>query len=152
MKKPCIACGAPTTGSRCSGCALPDRPSHRTDTTKTAWKNLSRRARRAQPFCLLCGSPDRLQADHHPRAWARLAAGLPLRLCDVSVLCQGCNLDAGSSKPGSARFEKWQRTDGALRARTPDGTLETRGVEVGQHLPLFAASRPERYTPGGTNG
>lgn len=102
--KPCVVptCGEPSDKSRC--------PAHRKDTRdKRArgydhrWDALSRRARRLQNFCTICGSVESLQADHLPSAWERKAAGKPIRLADIQVLCRQCNVDLGSSRPGSTR-------------------------------------------------
>ncbi|GJF17744.1 hypothetical protein NGTWS0302_16910 [Mycolicibacterium cyprinidarum] len=100
--KPCLDCGTPSTGSRC--------PEHTVDTKPTAthrgydaaWKRLSKRARRLQPFCTHCGSTADLQTDHTPQAWARKAAGKPLRLQDVQVLCGPCNRVAGAARGHTA--------------------------------------------------
>lgn len=67
------------------------------------WRKLSRRARQLQPFCSHCGSTDDLTADHSPEAWRRHAAGLPIRLRDVDVLCRRCNTDAGPARGPNAR-------------------------------------------------
>lgn len=128
LLKPCLECGELSDQPRCEVHRVV-RTGHRTDTSRTAWIYLSQRARRQQPFCSLCGGTRHLQADHSPRAWARLAARLPLRLCDVSVLCARCNNLAGSSKPGSVRHQQWLDTDGDLTGTGPDTGL-TRGERV----------------------
>lgn len=46
-----------------------------------------------------------------------------IRLCDITVLCGRCNTKAGSSKPGSDRFNRWAEEDGDVLAETPDSTL-----------------------------
>lgn len=56
-----------------------------------------------QPWCSDCGTGEHLAADHLPSAWVRKAQGLPLRLADVDVVCNDCNVRRGSSRPGSAR-------------------------------------------------
>jgi 5-methylcytosine-specific restriction enzyme A len=68
-----------------------------------AWVKLSSRARKLQPFCELCSSPDNLSGDHTPQAWLKHEAGERLTLADIRVLCRRCNSAAGSSRPGSAR-------------------------------------------------
>lgn len=109
IARPCLSCGELTTASRCDDCrpvadrlsarVLP-RTSPRTRGYDTAWDNLSARARRLQPFCILCGDPTDLTTDHLPEAWERKARGQTIRLCDVRVLCRGCNTAAGTSRPG----------------------------------------------------
>lgn len=97
---PCLDCGQPANGSRC--------PEHDIKGTATqrgydaAWARLSRRARRLQPFCTDCGSTEDLQGDHTPDAWARKAAGKPIRLCDIVVRCGPCNRAAGAARGPSA--------------------------------------------------
>jgi 5-methylcytosine-specific restriction enzyme A len=63
---------------------------------------LSRRARRLQPFCTDCGSTEDLQTDHTPEAWKRKAAGKPLRLADVEVVCGPCNRARGAARGTTA--------------------------------------------------
>jgi len=102
--RPCLTCGEPSDSSYCDD---HDRgPWHHREGSASdrgydhSWTLLSKRARRLQPFCLRCGSVDDLQTDHLPSAWERKAAGKPIRLRDVQVLCGPCNVDAGSSRPG----------------------------------------------------
>lgn len=64
----------------------------------SAWERLSRRARRAQPFCSDCGREDHLTTDHSPTAWQRRDAGLPIRLEDVDVVCKWCNSERGAAR------------------------------------------------------
>ncbi len=98
----CLDCGEPSDGPRC--------PEHIVDTKASAtergydhqWNLLSKRARRLQPFCLTCGATEDLQCDHTPEAWARKAAGKPIRLTDVRVLCGPCNRDAGAARGPAA--------------------------------------------------
>lgn len=118
---PCIDCGEPSPGTRC--------PEHTTTakgtTTQrgydTAWDKLSKRARRLQPWCEDCGSTEDLQADHSPEAWAAKAAGKPIKLSMVSVVCGECNRRRGAARgnaparqlpdPGQAKFQlhtRWQ--------------------------------------------
>jgi 5-methylcytosine-specific restriction protein A len=51
-----------------------------------------------QNFCTDCGSVEDLQADHTPEAWARKAAGKPIRLRDVDVVCGECNRRRGAAR------------------------------------------------------
>lgn len=147
---PCLNCGEPTTGPRCPEHTTDNRRDHRADTKTYRWTQLSQRARRLQPFCLLCGTTKQLQADHSPRAWARMAARLPLRLHDITVLCGPCNSRAGSSKPGSDRYTHWQAADGDLRACDPDTTLNSpRGGDPSQS-PSRPASKAKFVSHTGT--
>lgn len=102
--RPCLDCGTPTAGPRCTEHQLPDRhhrpnkPSAKSRGYDHTWTKLSKRARRLQPFCTDCGATDDLQADHLPQAWERKAAGLPIRLTDIQVLCGPCNRAAGAAR------------------------------------------------------
>ena len=80
----------------------------------SAWQRLSARARRLQPFCSDCGATDDLTADHSPEAWERVAAGLPVRLADVDVVCRGCNSRRGRARPWgdgvpAGAYDPWAR-------------------------------------------
>lgn len=98
--RPCLVCGEPSPESYCPQHRRPDSnaPRHARGYDR-AWELLSARARRLQPFCLLCGATDDLTTDHTPQAWERKAAGKPIRLQDVRVLCRSCNSKAGRARP-----------------------------------------------------
>lgn len=66
------------------------------------WEQLSKRARRLQPFCTDCGSTHDLTADHTVEAWKRHDAGLPVRLKDIEVVCRSCNTDRGAARGDNA--------------------------------------------------
>lgn len=105
LMKPCIECGVPSQETRCEPCkGYP-----------AAWKRVSAKARKLQPFCLDCGATEQLSTDHSPEAWMRHALRLSIRLRDVAVLCSDCNTARGSSRPGSARYEQWLGTPAAQR-------------------------------------
>lgn len=65
------------------------------------WQRLSKKARKLQPFCSDCYSPDDLTADHTEQAWERYDAGKTIRLQDIDVVCLSCN-----SARGAARGDK----------------------------------------------
>lgn len=100
--KPCIVCGEPSTRSRCDEHqnARENRPKDRSRGAgySHAWDQLSRRARRLQPFCSDCGTTEDLSCDHTPEAWRRHDAGLPIRLKDVEVVCIRCNIARGKAR------------------------------------------------------
>lgn len=96
--RPCIDCGEPADGPRCPDHTVDPKPAATARGYDAAWKQLSRRARRLQPFCTSCGATEDLQADHTPEAWARKAAGKPIRLQDIRVLCGPCNRAAGAAR------------------------------------------------------
>lgn len=110
IPKPCLKCGEPTDSTYCTEHKPAPREGRRTDTTKTAWKKLSLRARRLQPFCTFCGSTDDLQLDHQPAAWHAIANGRTVTLAMVQVTCRHCNVQLGSSQPGSTRYRHWEAT------------------------------------------
>lgn len=128
MSKPCLQCGEPSDQSRC--------PDHRLDahhqTTHqrgydSRWRRLSAKARRLQPFCTDCGTITNLQADHSPEAWRRHAAGKPIRLRDIDVVCGPCNRSRGAARPGATRgvdpITAGQRPEGKAQSplHTPGG-------------------------------
>ncbi len=129
MLSPCLVCQELSEGPRC--------PDHRPTTTELRglspaergynhrWTLLSKLARKLQPWCSDCGRVDDLTADHLPSAWARKAAGRPLRLADVLVLCADCNSKRGSSRPGSARATLGDRP---APVSTPTGNQGQVGV------------------------
>ena len=102
--RPCTVCGEPHHGAgRCPDCArAADVKRHHPYESigyNRAWRRLSRKARRLQPFCSACGSTKDLTCDHSEQAWERHARGLALRLCDVDVLCRSCNAKKGRARP-----------------------------------------------------
>lgn len=112
--RPCLGCGSVGASSWCNECKPPPRPQHhQLGTTErgydTAWRKLSERARRMQPWCLDCGATENLTTDHSAEAWARKHDGLTIRLCDVDVLCSDCNTARGSSRPGTTRGDDLPR-------------------------------------------
>lgn len=115
LMKPCITCGELSDAARC-----PEHTEAKFVAPTTArgygaaWQKLSVRARRLQPFCSDCGATDDLTADHSPEAWERVAAGLPVRLADVDVVCRGCNSRRGRARPWG---EGVNRPDVDRRAR-----------------------------------
>lgn len=119
MWRPCISCGEPGTESRCAE----HRREARRDVGWTAesarrgelglrsaasrgydsaWRRLADRAKRAQPFCSDCGhwgsNGNPLTVDHSVQAWDRRSVGLPIRLCDVDVVCRRCNSARGPAR------------------------------------------------------
>jgi hypothetical protein len=126
--KPCVACGEPSAKSRCPDHRPKDhQPPREARGYNRAWQQLSRRARRLQPFCTDCGSTDDLQGDHSPEAWERKAAGKTIRLTDIDVVCGPCN-----------------RRRGAARGQTPRGDTPSTG-----HDHRDAKARGALHTPRG---
>lgn len=107
----------------------------RRDGYTTSWELVSKKARRMQPYCSDCGREENLTADHLPSAWDRYHQGLPIQLIDVDVVCNACNTDRGSSRPGSERFETW------TRAGKPRGHRGA-GVTGGAPEPGLAVGEP----------
>lgn len=109
LKRACLDCGAPSEGSRCpehtAAQAAERRPSRypREAGYDRAWRALSARARRMSPMCEVCFTSQDLTADHTPEAWRRRAAGLPIRLQDIRILCRRHNASAGPARGASIR-------------------------------------------------
>ncbi len=104
LLRPCLGCGVLVTterknaGARCPACEDARKKQHRREEFPKpssvrrgydhAWRRLSREARRLHPFCMDCGTPDDLTADH--LRW-------PARtLADVEVVCRSCNSARGA--------------------------------------------------------
>lgn len=122
----CVECGEPCTGAHCDDHAV-KVPAHLRG-YDYRWAQLSRRARREQPFCTDCGSTENLQLDHLPSAWERKAKGLRIRLgTDAETVCGPCNLKRGAARgtntrgrgPSSGRSQPPARQNLRL---TPDGS------------------------------
>lgn len=118
MKSACATCGELADGTYCPAHRPVDRryKDRNARGYDSAWKRLSSRARRLQPFCEDCGATTDLTADHSPQAWERKAAGKPIRLQDIAVVCASCN-----SKRGAARGEKTRGIDPAGGLGAPPG-------------------------------
>jgi 5-methylcytosine-specific restriction protein A len=136
--KACLDCGELTEGVRCEECSPGTATlrglSARQRGYDAAWERLSKRARELQPWCLdahLGPCRGELTADHLPTAWQRKDAGLPLRLVDVEVVCQGHNDARGSSRPGSERAQTWG-VDRTESAAGPGGKDESSTLSAGQ--------------------
>lgn len=108
--RPCIECGEPSNNERCDEHKLrgKDKPnggrhilSARERGYDNAWRRLSEKARKLQPFCSDCGATTDLQTDHSEEAWKRKAAGKAIRLCDVDVVCGPCNRRRGAARESS---------------------------------------------------
>ena len=114
LLKPCLTCGEPSTESRCPDHTRPEALRARGTAEErgydAAWRRLSKRARRLQPFCGWpgCGSSRNLSGEHTPEAWWRKENGKPIRLQDIEVLCAKHQAEAGSSRPGSPRYSEWE--------------------------------------------
>lgn len=127
--KPCLDCGEPSDQTRCPDHQLKDTRDRRARGYDWQWDQLSRRARRLQKFCTDCGTTDNLQCDHLPSAWARKAQGKPVRLADVDVVCNVCNVKRGSARPGSRRATQGTRPEptGPSTDGKAQRALHTRG-------------------------
>jgi len=100
LLKPCLACGTPSEEvGRCGPCQLElartrgprdrtyDKRSHLANPAR--WKRLSKRLRKAQAFCLRCGSTERLQVDHVDPDGPEYDVG------NLQVLCARCHARKG---------------------------------------------------------
>lgn len=100
--RPCLSCGTPSDGPRCDEHTLDTKAHASARGYDWQWTKLSRRARKLQPFCTDCGNTENLTGDHSPEAWARKAAGKPIRLQDIDVVCGPCNQSRGAARGHSA--------------------------------------------------
>lgn len=96
----CIVCGEVSDETRCPDHrALVERKGSATSRGYGyAWEALSKRARKAQPFCSDCDAVTDLTVDHSPEAWARVEAKRSIRLQDVDVVCRSCNAKRGRAR------------------------------------------------------
>jgi len=81
-----------------------------------------------QPWCLFCGATSDLQLDHKPEAWHAITNGKAITMAMVQVTCRRCNVQLGSSQPGSARYKHWEATGDDL------STLGGRGDPTPLHV------------------
>lgn len=98
--KPCLGCGEIGATSWCVSC----RPTKRakptsarvtvTDRNPPAWRRLSARLRRRQPWCSWCGSPRDLTVDHIVPQAER--PDLAWTESNLQVLCRTCNSRKGT--------------------------------------------------------
>lgn len=90
--RPCMECGAPGENTRCPEHA---REFGKRETRKNVahvayknlsrWKNLSKRMRRRQPWCDVCGTDQRLQTNHIISVHER--PDLTYNEANISILC-----------------------------------------------------------------
>ena len=146
IQRPCLSCGELTTNStRCDDCrrahdreaeaaryAKHGRRQRREGHESAAWRRLSKKARKLQPWCNLCGRRadelehyERLELDHLSSAWAKYHDNKPILLTDVQVLCNTCNNKLGSSRPGSERWNEWLEENPEKRESNDAGTTST---------------------------
>lgn len=141
IQRPCLSCQELTTNStRCDDCrrahdreaeaaryARDGRRQRREGHDSAAWRRLSKRARKLQPWCNLCGRRadelehyERLELDHLPSAWWKYENKKPILLTDVQVLCNSCNNKLGSSRPGSERWNEWLENENPKERESND--------------------------------
>jgi len=103
IPKPCLICGTPTEDtSRCPDCTP---PTHALSATRrgydAAWRRLSTRARRLQPWCTDFGTVEDLTTDHSIEAWQQREEGKEITLDLIDVVCRSCNGKRGRARPTS---------------------------------------------------
>ena len=145
IQRPCLSCGELTTNTRCDDCrrahdreaeavryARDGRRQRREGHESAAWRRLSKKARKMQDFCNLCGRRanelehyERLELDHLPAAFWKYYNNKPILLTDVQVLCNTCNNKLGSSRPGSERWNEWLEENPEKRESNDAGTTST---------------------------
>lgn len=145
--RPCLDCGEPTEAAHCPEHVRPSSPKVSASERgyDAAWQRLSAKARRLQPFCSDCGATEDLQADHTPEAWERKAAGRPIRLQDVDVVCGPCNRKRGAARPQQTPGRGQQtRSFRATRGCTPPWRVSDPRGEA--KLELHTEIRPAALT------
>lgn len=109
MNRPCLRCQElVASGSYCAECKPKRKPRpSRARGYDRKHEELSRQARRLQPWCSDClthgGPKNPLTLDHTPQAWAKVNAGKRLTIKDVAaglavVRCLRCNIAAGAAR------------------------------------------------------
>jgi 5-methylcytosine-specific restriction endonuclease McrA len=95
LPRPCAQCGTVVRNSylcvECKRKREAQRPSRQERGYDYKWQQLSKLARKLQPFCLRCHSPYDLTADHI----IPLALGGKSELRNIQVLCRKCNSSKG---------------------------------------------------------
>ena len=124
--KPCLVCGQPSDRTRCpehqpKPAAQPS--AHQRGYT-TRWTQLSKKARKLQPWCTDCGATEDLQTNHSPEAWQRKAAGKPIKLSMLSVVRGPCNRRRGAARGPQTRAGEPSR-DRPNRAAKAQPALHT---------------------------
>lgn len=87
--RPCLTCGEPVDGTRCTTCARArERERVRRGQRSYRWRKLSERVRRRSPFCERCGSTVALTVDHRvPLSMG----GAEYDEANLRVLCRPCH-------------------------------------------------------------
>lgn len=114
MQRPCLGCGCLIgRGSRCGPCTPKRKRPHGHPHTNTGrMKRLSQAVRKAQPWCLDCGTRDGLTADHIiPISERPDLAHEPLNL---TSRCRSCNGRRGNTCADAER----EQVLTAIRERT----------------------------------
>src|SRR6478752_3699092 len=123
--KPCVACGTPSSRSRCDD-HRPKRPAKQLPRDHphlngARWKNVSTAARRAQPWCLDCGAVDDRTTDHV----ISIAEDptLAYEPENIAVRCRPCNSKRGTHCTDDDRMTVLNAiTARRARGRSPSGT------------------------------
>lgn len=90
--RPCLDCGTPAAGPRCPEHTVTDTRTNRTHVAwrnDAKWKNLSKRLRKAQPWCSQCSTTVDLTVDHIVPVSQAPELAYAVENCDV--LCRSCN-------------------------------------------------------------
>lgn len=153
MRKPCTVCGEPSEGSRCDEHrreqenARESRKNvqHPAHANRTRWKNASRRARKAQPWCLDCGATTNLSVDHIIPFRER--PDLAYAQDNLAIRCRSCNAAKGDTMPDAATVAA---VEAAIAARHGHARSATRG-EAPTPVDSRRAGEAESplHTPGG---
>ena len=159
LARPCVECGETTEHERpyCDDHMPKHGPKQpgKARGYDEAWKRLSRRARRLQPFCSDCGTTEDLTGDHTPEAWARKAAGKPIRLEDIDVVCRSCNGIRGAARGEDVKQRPPRTVSPLVSATKPRGEDPNRREPspYGKADPLLLSnSKPAQEAAGAVLG
>lgn len=100
------------------------------------WRRLSEQARRAQPWCSICGATEDLTLDHlderdDPTAYRSSA------LARLRVLCRSCNSRRQARRNAARGIGGWRRSGAKREGRSGSEARRARGVLSDDDGPVF---------------
>lgn len=135
--KPCLDCGTPTNGPRCTEHATAGPRDHIASFNNGRWKTLSKRLRRLAPFCEECATTVNLTVDHVLPVSKFPELTYAVENC--RVLCNVCNGKRGNRFTATEAQAVLDRLQTAYRRRP---------TESGRHR-VNVALRARGDTPNG---
>lgn len=131
--RPCLDCQTPARGPRCPDCRAvrarrvvsAKKPSASSRGYDSAWRRLSARAIRMQPWCSSCTATEDLTLDHSPEAWVARDAGRAITPDMVTVLCRSCNSAKGAARTLNSTTQGGDTGAWGLGPTGPQGLPDT---------------------------